>query len=40
MIPSLPSGEYGVEIVTCYTVGGKELKTPKTIKSGFTLRTG
>jgi len=37
MVPALPAGEYGVEIVTCYTVGGNELKTPKTIKSGFTV---
>jgi len=37
--PALPAGEYGVEIVTCYTVGGIDLKTPKTINSGFTLVT-
>ena len=39
-VPALPSGEYCVEIVTCYTIGGRELKKPKTIKSGFTLRAG
>jgi len=38
MVPALPAGEYGVEIVTCYAAGGNQLKSPKTIKSGFTVR--
>ncbi|MDR0472768.1 MAG: DUF4469 domain-containing protein [Treponema sp.] len=38
--PALPAGEYGVEVVTKYTVGGIDLKEPKTIKSGFTLVCG
>jgi hypothetical protein len=40
LVPALPAGEYGVEIVTCYTVGGIDLKEPKTVTSGFTVRTG
>jgi len=38
VVPALPAGKYGVEIVTCYTVGGKDLKEPRTIKSNFTVR--
>jgi len=38
LVPALPAGEYGVEIITCYTVGGKKLKEPKIIKSRFTVR--
>jgi hypothetical protein len=38
MVPPLPAGKYVVEIKTCYTVGGIDLKQPKTIKSGFTLK--
>jgi hypothetical protein len=37
IVPSLPVGEYMVEAVTQYTVGGKNLKEPRTVKSGFTL---
>jgi len=37
LVPALPAGEYGVEIVTCYTIGGKALKEPKTVKSTFTI---
>jgi len=40
LAPALPAGEYGVEIVTRYTKGGKELKEPKTVKSAFTMRYG
>jgi hypothetical protein len=38
LVPALPAGKYHIEIVTCYTVGGKDLKEPKTVKSGFTVR--
>jgi hypothetical protein len=38
LVPALPAGEYGIEIVTCYTIGGKHLKQPKTVKSNFTVR--
>jgi len=37
IVPALPAGEYGLEIVTRYTIGGKELKEPKTVKSAFTV---
>jgi hypothetical protein len=37
IVPALPGGEYGVEVVTQYTVGGIDLKEPRTVKSGFTL---
>jgi hypothetical protein len=40
LVPALPAGEYFVEIKTCYTVGGIDLKEPKAVKSGFTLRAG
>jgi hypothetical protein len=35
--PDLPGGEYTVEVKTQYTVGGIDLKEPRTVKSGFTL---
>jgi hypothetical protein len=38
LVPALPAGEYFVEIKTCYTVGGIDLKEPRVIKSGFTVR--
>jgi hypothetical protein len=38
MVPALPAGEYFVEIKTCYTVGGKDMKDPRTIRSAFTVR--
>jgi hypothetical protein len=37
LVPALPEGEYGIEVKTQYTVGGKDLKRPRTVKSGFTL---
>jgi len=37
MVPALPAGDYGIEIVTCFAGGGKRLKSPKTVKSGFTV---
>jgi hypothetical protein len=37
IVPALPAGEYTVEAVTQYTVGGKNLKEPRSVKSGFTL---
>jgi hypothetical protein len=36
-VPALPDGEYSLEIITQYTVGGKDLKEPRTVTSGFTL---
>jgi hypothetical protein len=38
--PALPAGEYAVEVITQYTIGGKDLKEPRTVKSGFTVRAG
>jgi hypothetical protein len=38
LVPALPAGKYTVEVTTQYTVGGKDLKEPRTIKSGFVLR--
>jgi hypothetical protein len=38
VVPALPPGEYGIEIKTQYTIGGKNLKSPRTIESGFTVR--
>jgi hypothetical protein len=40
MVPALPAGEYFVEIKTCYTVGGKDMKELRAVKSGFTVRAG
>jgi hypothetical protein len=37
LVPALPAGEYAIEIKTQYTLGGKDLKKPRTVKSGFTL---
>jgi len=39
LVPALPAGEYGVKIVTRYTIGGIKLKEPKTVKSAFTVKT-
>jgi hypothetical protein len=38
LVPALPPGKYAVEVITQYTVGGKDLKGPRTVKSGFTLK--
>jgi hypothetical protein len=37
IVPSLPPGEYSIEIMTQYTIGGKNLKAPRIIESGFTI---
>jgi len=37
IVPALPAGEYHIEIKTRYTVGGIDLKTPRTVISGFTV---
>jgi len=39
LVPPLPAGTYSIEIVTRYSIGGIDLKEPKTIKSGFTVKT-
>jgi hypothetical protein len=38
VVPDLPAGEYRIEIKTQYTVGGIDLKKPRTIASGFSVR--
>jgi hypothetical protein len=38
LVPALPPGEYRIAVLTQYTIGGKNLKNPKTIESGFTVR--
>ncbi|MDR0442948.1 MAG: DUF4469 domain-containing protein [Treponema sp.] len=38
IVPALPPGEYRIEIKTQFTIGGKDLKSPRTIESGFTVR--
>ncbi|MDR0442655.1 MAG: DUF4469 domain-containing protein [Treponema sp.] len=38
VVPPLPPGEYRIVIKTQFTIGGKDLKSPRTIESGFTLR--
>ena len=38
IIPALPAGEYRIEIKTQFTVGGKDLKKPRTIASGFSVK--
>jgi hypothetical protein len=38
IVPALPAGKYTVEVITQYTVGGKDLKEPRTVKSGFTVK--
>jgi hypothetical protein len=40
MVPPLPAGDYFAEIKTCYTVGGKDTKEPRAIRSAFTVRAG
>jgi len=37
VVPALPAGEYRIEIKTQYTVGGIDLKEPRTIISGFSV---
>jgi len=37
VVPALPAGEYRIEIKTQFTVGGIDLKKPKTITSGFSV---
>jgi len=37
VVPTLAAGKYYIEIKTQYTVGGIDLKEPKTIISGFTV---
>jgi len=38
IVPALPAGEYRIEIKTQYTVGGIDLKKPRTITSGFSVK--
>ncbi|MCL2214126.1 MAG: DUF4469 domain-containing protein [Treponema sp.] len=38
VIPSLPAGRYFIEIKTQYTVGGTDLKEPRTVISSFTVK--
>lgn len=40
IIPSLPAGDYCIEIKTQYTIGGIDLKQPRTVASGFSVRVG
>jgi hypothetical protein len=40
IVPALPDGEYSLEIKTQYTVGGIDLKEPRTVTGGFTLVAG
>lgn len=37
LAPDLPPGEYSVEIKTQYTIGGTNLKEPRTIRSDFSV---
>ncbi|MDR0314104.1 MAG: DUF4469 domain-containing protein [Treponema sp.] len=37
LIPDLPAGKYFIEIKTQYTIGGIDLKEPRTIRSSFTI---
>ena len=37
IIPKMPDGKYTIEINTQYTIGGINLKKPKTVTAGFTL---
>jgi hypothetical protein len=37
IIPDLPSGEYVIQIRTQYTIGGIDLKEPRTTTSNFTV---
>jgi hypothetical protein len=38
IIPALPAGEYRIEIKTQFTVGGIDLKEPRTITSRFSVK--
>lgn len=40
IVPSLPAGKYRIEIKTQYTVGGINLKKPRTIISKFSVKAG
>ncbi|MDR2194098.1 MAG: DUF4469 domain-containing protein [Treponema sp.] len=40
IIPALSAGKWKIEIKTQYTVGGKFLKEPRIIESGFVLTQG
>jgi len=40
IIPALPAGEYRIEIKTQFTVGGIDLKKPRTITSRFSVKAG
>jgi hypothetical protein len=40
IVPALPAGKYHIEIRTQYTVGGIDLKQPRTVASGFAVRAG
>lgn len=37
LVPDLPSREYSIEIKTQYTIGGIDLKEPRTIRSDFSV---
>jgi hypothetical protein len=37
IVPSLPAGEYRIEIKTQYTIGGIDLKEPRTVTSRFSV---
>jgi len=39
-VPEMPAGEYGIEVMTQFTVGGIDLQSPRTIASDFTVRVG
>jgi len=40
IVPPLPAGEYRIEIITQNTVGGIDLKQPRTVASGFCVTAG
>jgi hypothetical protein len=40
IVPPLPAGEYRIAIKTQYTIGGIDLKQPRTVTSGFSVKTG
>jgi len=40
IIPALPAGEYRIEIKTQFTIGGIDLKEPRTITSRFSVKSG
>jgi len=39
IVPPLPAGEYRIEIKTQYTIGGIDLKQPRTVASEFSVKT-